>query len=79
MRIFNLRFGGDFQNDRIAIDTVDGAIDAAVGDHFIAGLELREHGLHFLALALLRHDHHEIHDGEHEPSGIKKPPKPRRP
>src|SRR5437660_1073769 len=63
---FNLRFAGDFQNDRIAIDTVDGAIDAAVGDHFITRLELREHGLDFLALALLGHDHHEIHDSEHE-------------
>src|SRR5205807_10136517 len=50
---FNLRFAGDFQNDRIAIDTVDGAIDATVGDDFIAGFEVRQHRLHFFALTLL--------------------------
>src|SRR2546426_645688 len=44
----------------------NGAIDAAVGDDLITGLESAEHFLGFLALALLGHDHHEIHDGEHE-------------
>src|SRR6267142_1889666 len=63
---FNLRFAGDFQNDGIAIDTVDRAVNAAAGDDLVSGLEIREHRLHLLALALLGHDHQEIHDDEHE-------------
>jgi len=54
-----------------------GAVDAAAGDHLIAGL-LRKHACIFLPLALLRHDHHEYIIANMRPRGIRKPPKPRR-
>ncbi len=62
---FDLRFAGDFQNDGIPIDPVNSAVDAAVGDDFIAGLESAEHFLRFLALLLLWPKHNEIHDEDH--------------
>ena len=63
---FYLRFAGNFQNDGITIETVDSAVDAATGDHFVTSLQRCEHGLHLLALALLGQDHEEIHDDKHE-------------
>jgi len=78
-RIFNLRFAGDFQNDRIAIDTVDGAVDAAVGDTLSPDLSSASMAWTFLRLALLRHDHHRNtvtgeHETERDQEAAKAPP-----
>src|SRR5580704_65372 len=57
---------GDFQNYRVAVDSIDGSVDACRGDDLVAVFDCCQHFRHFLALPLLRHDHQEIHDAEHE-------------
>ena len=63
---FNLRVRGDFQNYGIAVKAVNSAIDAATGDHAVTCFDGGKHFLYLLALPLLRHDDHEIHDREHQ-------------
>ena len=63
---FNLRLRGDLQNNCFSIEAADGAVNAAAGNDLVAGLKGGEHRLCLFALALLRHDHHEIHDAKHE-------------
>src|SRR5580692_914148 len=67
---------GDFQNYRVAVDSIDGSVDACGGDDLIAVLDGRQHFRHFLTLPLLRHDHQEIHDPEHEYQRYQEPAKP---
>src|SRR5580693_54673 len=67
---------GDFQNYRVAVDSIDDSVDACGGDDLIAVLDGRQHFRHFLALPLLRHDHQEIHDPEHEYQRYQEPAKP---
>src|SRR5258708_40243920 len=68
---------GDFQNDRVAVNAIDGAVDARGGDDLIAVLHCAQHLLHFLALPLLRQNPQEIHYSEQEPEGNKKTAEPR--
>jgi hypothetical protein len=63
---FNLRVRGNFQNYGVAVKAIDSAINAATGDDSVTRFDGGQHFLHFLALPLLGHDDHEIHDREHQ-------------
>src|SRR5208282_6012709 len=67
---------GNLQNKSVAVDTIAGAIDAGGGDDLVAVLHGAEHLLQLLSLPLLRHDHQEIHDAEHQQQGEHESTKP---
>ena len=53
----------------IVLERHDSSPNAAAGHHFVAGLQLAQHRLPFFLAALLRHDEHEIKDGEDQDEG----------
>ncbi len=61
----NLHLVGDLQDDRLAVQSVDRAVDSAVGDHFVPGLQRAQHLLQLLALSLLRQNEHHVEDAHH--------------
>src|SRR5579859_4467005 len=62
MRIFTW---SDLEDDRLAVNSIDGSVDPAVRDDFVAGFERRYHCLHLFALPLLRQYEHHVEDGHH--------------
>jgi hypothetical protein len=52
--------------DEVVADVGDDAGDAAIGQHFIATLDLLQHGLVLLLPLHLRADHQEVHDGDQD-------------
>src|SRR2546427_205256 len=55
-----------FDGDEVVADVGDDAGDAAVGQHFVAALDLLQHGLVLLLPLHLRADHQEVHDGDQD-------------
>src|SRR6516225_12438835 len=56
---------GNSQDKGIVLDRENRPAEASAGDHFIAGFQLRKHGLPLLLPSLLRKDQQEIKDSEH--------------
>src|SRR6516225_377190 len=65
----NFYIVGDFQNDGVAVHTIDGAVDPGGRDDLVAVLDGAEHLLHLLTLPLLRQNDEKIHDAKHQHQG----------
>ena len=56
---------GDLENHRVAVNAIDGAVDAAIRDDLVAGFQRGDHRLHLFALPLLRQNEHHVENGHH--------------